>query len=156
MTIHNGKGLEFTTAFMVGMEEELFPHANSLGDFDALEEERRLCYVGMTRAKDFLYMTASRTRYLWGTQRMMRPSRFLSEVPAEYIQKFHEESFSTYEEETTIIDFQPGDHVVHRDFGKGIVQKAYQTSLGTTYDVLFPESETMKSLVGRYAKLKKL
>ena len=81
MTFHHGKGLEFTAVFMVGMEEELFPHANAKDDTDALEEERRLCYVGMTRAKDYLFLSASRLRFLWGMPRVMRPSRFLDEIP---------------------------------------------------------------------------
>jgi DNA helicase-2/ATP-dependent DNA helicase PcrA len=81
MTFHHGKGLEFTAVFMVGMEEELFPHANIKDDPAALEEERRLCYVGMTRAKDYLFLSASRLRFLWGMPRVMRPSRFLSEIP---------------------------------------------------------------------------
>ena len=88
MTLHNGKGLEFDTAFLVGMEEDLFPHANSRDSYDALEEERRLCYVGMTRAKERLYLTAAETRFLWGSHRMMRPSRFLREIPREYIDRF--------------------------------------------------------------------
>lgn len=87
MTMHNGKGLEFTAAFIVGMEEELFPHVNSRDTHAGLEEERRLCYVGMTRAKERLYLTAAQTRFLWGTHRMMRPSRFLREIPKEYIQR---------------------------------------------------------------------
>lgn len=86
MTIHNGKGLEFNVAFLVGMEEDLFPHANARGSFEALEEERRLCYVGMTRAKNHLYLTAVQCRYLWGTTRYMKPSRFLFEIPREYTQ----------------------------------------------------------------------
>jgi len=154
MTIHNGKGLEFTVTFLVGMEEELFPHANSLGNFAALEEERRLCYVGMTRARDHLYLTAAQMRYLWGTQRPMRPSRFLSEIPEEYLHKYHSETFSAYEEETDE-EFYPGDRVRHKDFGEGIVQKTYHTSLGITYDVLFP-GEKMRSLVAQYARLRKL
>lgn len=87
MTIHNGKGLEFTLAFLAGMEEDLFPHANARGNFESLEEERRLCYVGMTRAKEYLYLTAAESRYLWGTTRMMRPSRFLHEIPRQYMQR---------------------------------------------------------------------
>jgi ATP-dependent DNA helicase UvrD/PcrA len=79
--------LEFQAVFLVGMEEDLFPHANARGSHEALEEERRLCYVGMTRAKEYLYLTAAESRYLWGTSRFMRPSRFLSEIPKEYIQK---------------------------------------------------------------------
>lgn len=81
MTIHNGKGLEFRIAFIVGLEEKLFPHANSNNIYENLEEERRLCYVGITRAKDLLYLTAAQTRFLWNTVRVMRPSRFLLELP---------------------------------------------------------------------------
>ena len=87
MTIHNGKGLEFDSVFVVGMEEDLFPHANSRDSHEALEEERRLCHVGMTRAKERLYLTAAESRFLWGTHRMMRPSRFLREIPKEYIER---------------------------------------------------------------------
>ncbi|MEN9343978.1 MAG: hypothetical protein RLZZ453_765 [Chlamydiota bacterium] len=81
MTVHNGKGLEFTAVFLVGMEEELFPHINALDDEAAIEEERRLCYVGMTRAKEYLYLSGSSYRYLFGYPKAMRPSRFLSEIP---------------------------------------------------------------------------
>lgn len=156
MTLHNGKGLEFTAVFLVGMEEELFPHANSMGNFDALEEERRLAYVGMTRAKDYLYLTSARTRFLWGNLRPMRPSRFLSEIPEEYLKKFHKETFSFYEFDQPQTDLQPGDQVQHKDFGKGIVQKVYHTSLGLTYDVLFAEEEEERSLVAKYARLAKI
>jgi DNA helicase-2/ATP-dependent DNA helicase PcrA len=85
MTLHNGKGLEFPVAFLCGMEEQLFPHASSMESPDQLEEERRLCYVGMTRAMDYLYMTCVSFRTLWGATRPMRRSRFLGEIPAEYV-----------------------------------------------------------------------
>lgn len=87
MTIHNGKGLEFTLVFLVGMEEDLFPHANTRGNPAALEEERRLCYVGVTRAKEYLFITDARMRFLWGTTRIQRPSRFLRELPLQYVEK---------------------------------------------------------------------
>lgn len=87
MTVHNGKGLEFQAAFIGGMEEDLFPHANSRGKHEAVEEERRLCYVGMTRAKERLYLTAAETRFLWGSSRTMRPSRFLREIPREFLER---------------------------------------------------------------------
>lgn len=87
MTMHNGKGLEFAVAFLVGLEEDLFPHANSRGNFESVEEERRLCYVGMTRAKERLYLTAAESRFLWGNLRMMRPSRFLKEIPRELYER---------------------------------------------------------------------
>lgn len=154
MTLHNGKGLEFDVTFLVGMEEELFPHANSLGNYESLEEERRLCYVGMTRARDYLYLSAARTRYLWGSLKPMRPSRFLSEIPEEMMKKFHKETFSPYEQDGPQSDLHVGDRVEHREFGAGTVQKVYSTSLGLTYDVLF-EEET-RSLVAKYAKLAKL
>ncbi|AFS27506.1 DNA helicase II, UvrD domain protein [Chlamydia psittaci CP3] len=89
MTIHNGKGLEFRIAFVVGLEENLFPHANSKGSYENLEEERRLCYVGITRAQDLLYLTAAQTRFLWGTVRVMKPSRFLKEIPRDYLIQVH-------------------------------------------------------------------
>lgn len=96
MTVHNGKGLEFDVAFLVGMEEDLLPHANSRGSFSALEEERRLCYVGMTRAKEKLYMTRARTRYIWQEQRIMRESRFCKEVPEKYLDRVSPSSSSQY------------------------------------------------------------
>ncbi len=158
MTLHNGKGLEFTAVFLVGMEEELFPHANSLENPEALEEERRLCYVGMTRAKEYLCLSAARSRYLWGMPRMMRPSRFLKEIPEHYLQSFHQ-SFSARtqsgeeEYEPSAETFEPGTVVFHKDFGAGIIQKAYNTSLGLTYDVLFPQAQITRSLVAKFAKL---
>jgi DNA helicase-2/ATP-dependent DNA helicase PcrA len=150
MTLHNGKGLEFEMVFLVGMEEDLLPHLNVKDDPTALEEERRLCYVGMTRAKVRLFLSASRCRFLWGTPRMMRPSRFLSEIPKEYLQILHATAGFTEIEET---DFSNGDAVYHRDFGVGIVQKTYKTSLGITYDIFFPQADVTRSLVAKYAKL---
>lgn len=85
MTIHNGKGLEFELAFIVGLEEELFPHINSRDTPEQLEEERRLFYVGITRARKLLYLTAASLRYLWGQEKNMRPSRFFSEIPRKYL-----------------------------------------------------------------------
>lgn len=159
MTLHHGKGLEFTVVFMVGMEEDLFPHANTRDTSTGLEEERRLCYVGMTRAKEYLYLSASRYRFLWGGARIMRPSRFLSEIPQEYLQAFHttRPSLQRQEEEPQEQEegFSPGDSVVHREFGRGIVKKGYQTSLGLTYDIFFPQTDSMRTLVAKYAKLQK-
>lgn len=81
MTLHNGKGLEFEVTFLTGLEEDLMPHVNARGDKEALEEERRLCYVGMTRAKQYLYLLNCDVRFIWGIKRSQRPSRFLKEVP---------------------------------------------------------------------------
>ena len=86
MTIHASKGLEFKTVFLVGMEEGLFPHTNSLIEEDGLEEERRLCYVAITRAKEKLYLTLARSRLYFGSIQSNIPSRFLSEIPQNLIE----------------------------------------------------------------------
>lgn len=158
MTLHNGKGLEFELTFLVGLEEDLFPHINSKDSIEALEEERRLCYVGMTRAKKYLYLTASTYRFMWGNPKVMIPSRFLKEVPSEYLTVIGSEMEE--EEEDVFFDEEDqmptGTVVFHKDFGKGLIKKAYSTSLGVTYDVYFFESNTTRSLVGKYAKFKNL
>jgi DNA helicase II / ATP-dependent DNA helicase PcrA len=87
MTIHSGKGLEYKAVFLVGLEEELFPHSNSLQSTGGIEEERRLCYVGMTRAREQLFLSAAQYRFLWGRLRAMDPSRFLRELPPKCLKK---------------------------------------------------------------------
>jgi DNA helicase-2/ATP-dependent DNA helicase PcrA len=88
MTLHSAKGLEFSTVFLVGMEEGLFPHKLSLDDAAGLEEERRLCYVGMTRARDRLILTRGRSRRSYAREdyETTRPSRFLREIPTELLE----------------------------------------------------------------------
>ena len=85
MTLHAAKGLEFKAVFMIGMEERLFPHVRALDDLDGMEEERRLCYVGMTRARERLYLLNARRRYLFGQEQINPPSRFLKDIPAELL-----------------------------------------------------------------------
>ena len=87
MTLHTAKGLEFPLVFMSGMEDELFPHTRSINDLDGLEEERRLCYVGMTRAMKQLYFTYAEQRRLHGIDNHNAPSRFLQDVPATMIEE---------------------------------------------------------------------
>jgi len=171
MTLHNGKGLEFDVTCIVGLEEEILPHVNSKHSNEELEEERRLLYVGMTRAKKHLYLTSSSYRMLWGTPRLMEPSRFLEELDQEHlIYPLKKESFferreerstpalsrqSFSEEKSAEDEFRVGSYVIHKDFGKGIIQKAYMTSLGKTYDVFFNDTRSTKSLVAKFAKLKR-
>jgi DNA helicase-2/ATP-dependent DNA helicase PcrA len=85
MSLHSAKGLEFPVVFLTGMEEGLFPHQRSLDEDGRLEEERRLCYVGMTRAMQQLYVSHAEVRRLYGNERYTSPSRFLGEIPDEYI-----------------------------------------------------------------------
>ena len=87
MTMHSAKGLEFPLVFLCGMEDGLFPHQRSIADPQGLEEERRLCYVGITRAKDILYITHAEQRRLHGMDNFAQPSRFISEIPAELVEE---------------------------------------------------------------------
>lgn len=128
MTLHSAKGLEFPVVFLAGCEEELFPHYLSLSNPDSLEEERRLCYVGITRAMEKLYMTYAEVRRLHGKEVHHRPSRFLREIPEELI---NEVRFRTKVSRPQAITnsytpqaqgkFRIGQQVMHRIFGEGTV-----------------------------------
>ena len=87
MTMHSAKGLEFPVVFVVGVEEGIFPGNRAIGDDEEMEEERRLCYVAMTRAKEELYLTCASQRMLFGRTSANRPSRFIGEIPEEYVEK---------------------------------------------------------------------
>ncbi|MBN2479891.1 MAG: UvrD-helicase domain-containing protein, partial [Parachlamydiales bacterium] len=157
MTLHNSKGLEFESVFIVGLEEDLFPHVNSKNSFEEIEEERRLLYVGMTRAKKYLHLTSAQYRYMFGKIKITAKSRFLKELPEKYLNKVNASYSLDSEEEKSSIDniadsFHPGQKVSHKTFGVGIVQKVYSGSLGETLDILFEENIT-RSLVVKYAKL---
>ena len=91
MTLHTAKGLEFPLVFMIGMEEKLFPHVRSLSDPEQMEEERRLCYVGMTRARERLYLLNARRRHIFGQEQLNPPCRFLKDIPAELLDEEEEE-----------------------------------------------------------------
>lgn len=88
MTLHSAKGLEFPTVFLVGMEEGIFPHARTLMDEEEIEEERRICYVGITRAKEHLYLSNAKMRMIYGHTLSYPPSRFLEEVPRNLIHEY--------------------------------------------------------------------
>lgn len=148
MSLHNGKGLEYNICFIVGLEEDLLPHINSKEAPSSLEEERRLLYVGMTRAKKHLYLSSSKYRLFWGSPKAMNLSRFIKELD-----KNHIEGNNTDELYELPLNFSQGSKVLHKDFGVGIIKKIYQTSLGDTYDVYFQELHATKSLVAKFAKL---
>jgi DNA helicase-2/ATP-dependent DNA helicase PcrA len=134
MTLHAAKGLEFPVVFMAGLEETIFPHSRALYDQAEMEEERRLCYVGMTRAREELYMIYATSRLLYGGQQHNPPSRFLSEIDAEFqasdpyaddsSYKFGAQnaSFDEYNQDTQYIpELNEGDSVRHQTFGTGTV-----------------------------------
>ena len=119
MTLHNAKGLEFPAVFMTGMEENIFPSQRSETDFE-IQEERRLCYVGMTRAEQKLYLTYSNTRTMWGGTNYYLPSRFLDEAKPFYKQlNVNKESHETLKETIESI----GKKVIHKKYGTGIVEE---------------------------------
>ncbi len=132
MTLHSAKGLEFPIVFVVGMEEGLFPNYRSLNDPKALEEERRLCYVGITRAKEQLFLTHVRERRLWGRREPAVPSQFLSELPREFVsginlgrrQKVAAKRSLKSKQQS---NWKVGDRVVHNTFGVGEVTHLFGT-----------------------------
>jgi len=133
MTIHSVKGLEFPYVFIVGLEEGIFPHINSLMDKDELEEERRLMYVAITRAKEKLYLVNARKRMLFGKDQINPPSRFIDEIDKDLIEqeeKIKEEIKQIdkkemfYEEN---VDYKVGDHVLHDTFGEGVLIEVTNT-----------------------------
>lgn len=136
MTLHAAKGLEFPVVFMIGMEETVFPHSRALYDQSEMEEERRLCYVGMTRARQELYLTCANGRLLYGGVQHNPPSRFLSEISADFVQAdpYSQDSFaapprpftpqtpqSTSNEPRYVPELNEGDGVRHPQFGMGTV-----------------------------------
>jgi DNA helicase-2/ATP-dependent DNA helicase PcrA len=130
MTLHSAKGLEFKLVFLVGMEEGLFPSQQSVDDVGRLEEERRLCYVGITRAMQQLYLTYAESRRLYGRETYPRPSRFLREIPAEHIQEVRMRAAVTRPVTSVKAKapslqipgkYKPGQRVSHAKFGEGVV-----------------------------------
>lgn len=151
MTLHNAKGLEFPVVFIVGMEEGIFPHARSLTSVSELEEERRLCYVGFTRAKERLYLTSAWSRSLWGGTSYNLESRFIKEIPDTLFQKTCLGTVESISSTQVRLNLTVGDEVIHQKFGRGKVTAVKDTSQVT---VLF-SSEGEKTLLLDYAPLKK-
>jgi len=150
MTLHNAKGLEFKVVFIVGMEEGIFPHALSLDDIRQLEEERRLCYVGMTRAKKLLYMVYAISRNLYGGIYFNPESRFLREIPDEFIEEVEEPELGVIREK--LEKFNIGDRVVHNKWGMGEIVDLKEIINDTEAYVLFDDFG-LKHLLLSYAKL---
>ena len=126
MTMHAAKGLEFKVVFLIGMEEGIMPHSMSLNEESELEEERRLCYVGITRAKERLYITNAKRRMLFGNTNMNPPSRFIAEIDNNLIEKEESKTENKAFNKTNFyegdrIDYKHGEIVMHASFGKGVV-----------------------------------
>ncbi len=161
MTVHSVKGLEFDNVFVIGMEEGIFPHMNSLMENMALEEERRLCYVAITRAKDNLHLVNARRRTLFGKEQVNPVSRFMSEInPGLLETNVKEEELPKKEEkiDTTEmfrkeeVDYKVGDYVYHETFGTGKVVEVTNTLVS----VAFKHPHGIKKLMKNHKKLSKV
>ena len=159
MTLHSAKGLEFPLVFMVGLEDGLFPHQRSITDVGGLEEERRLCYVGITRAQQYLVLSYAEQRRLYGMDSLGIPSRFLREIPQELLEEIRPKlSFSGPRHKPTWLANNDsggvglGQRVHHAKFGEGIVVNREGSGDHARVQVNF-EQEGAKWLVIAYAKL---
>lgn len=165
MTLHSAKGLEFPMVFLCGMEEGLFPHHMSHNEPGRLEEERRLCYVGMTRAMQKLYLTYAEIRRLHGNENYHRASRFISEIPNELIQEVRLKSqiirpvtsntntrISKENSEIAGTNLRLGQHVFHQTFGEGVILGYEGQGAQARVQVKFAKHGS-KWLVVAYAKL---
>ena len=163
MTVHAVKGLEFDYVFIIGMEEGIFPHYNSImeGTNDAIEEERRLCYVAITRAKKDLWIINCKKRLLYGQTQVNAPSRFIDEIDSKYLEldkqttsifskakKFNKNQMFN----KTTTNYNPGDHVKHIDYGEGVVVNV-EKSLIT---IAFPHPLGTKKFIKNHKSLTKV
>jgi len=163
MTMHSAKGLEFPLVFLSGMEDGLFPHQRSIADPNGLEEERRLCYVGITRAKQMLYVTYAEQRRLHGMDNFSQPSRFISEMPDEYVEEVRPRvqvsrpMRSPTRRTTTMapgaeLGIRLGQRVRHGKFGDGVILNCEGQGAHARVEVNFEAAGT-KWLVLSYANL---
>src|SRR5690625_4787465 len=183
MTLDSAKGLEFTVVFLVGMEEGIFPHSRSMMDDEEMEEERRLAYVGITRAEQELYLTHAQMRTLYGRTNMHPISRFISEIPATLIDGMEEEKrpvFAGFNKnkgpvtggsinkpprkkaqqiQTTTgaeqVGWQAGNKAHHNKWGVGTVVKVQGEGDKTELDIAFPAPTGIKRLLAKFAPITK-
>ncbi|MBI4333739.1 MAG: UvrD-helicase domain-containing protein [Chloroflexi bacterium] len=170
ITLHKAKGLEYSVVFIIGLEEKLFPHIRSYEDPAQLEEERRLCYVGVTRAKKRLYLFHANQRILMGMRSSGEPSRFLDDIPAKLIagdgqggkpaagRQEHKAALSSWKSEapkTLLISVKAGDSVIHKVFGEGVVISCQPVTNDFEALVNF-KGAGLKKLLLSLAPLKKL
>lgn len=160
MTVHSAKGLEFENVFLIGMEEGIFPHNNSFESSEAIEEERRLCYVAITRAKKRLWLVNANHRLIYGMDNFNKPSRFIEEINKEYINEEKTErktiKSNTFQkiqkaiDET--VDYQAGDKIMHDVFGEGVIISIE----GSVVTIAFAHPHGIKKLLKGHKSIKKI
>ena len=158
MTLHSAKGLEFNIVFILGMEEGIFPHSRSFESAKELEEERRLCYVGITRAKKKLYLLSARTRTLYGRTSGTIESRFIKEIDPtliniknESVKKDENKKVSNMYNNKTVDGLKAGDTVIHTIFGEGVIIKIS----GSIATIAFKYGVGIKSIAANHKYLSK-
>ena len=171
MTMHAAKGLEFPVVFIIGMEENVFPHSRSMGDDEEMEEERRLAYVGITRAEQKLYLTSASYRTLYGRASYNNPSRFIAEISEDITEMLSQKSgFSIgsriqYSKAAPVrpavkkpvyktsggdkMGWSPGDKAVHKKWGTGMVVSVKGTGEEVELDIAFPNPVGIKRLLSK-------
>ncbi|EUJ29196.1 ATP-dependent DNA helicase [Listeria floridensis FSL S10-1187] len=172
MTLHSAKGLEFPVVFLVGMEEGIFPHSRALFEEDEMEEERRLAYVGITRAEEELFITSAYSRMLFGRSTANAESRFIGEIPQDLIEtgnenKLREVPFkrsnpakkSVPAYETTgaaALGWAVGDKAQHKKWGVGTVVSVKGEGSNMELDIAFPSPTGIKRLLAEFAPIEKV
>ena len=156
MTLHTAKGLEFPVVFLVGLEEGIFPGYKSIGEPKELEEERRLCYVGITRAKQFLFLTCAKQRTIFGSTTYNAPSRFLNEIPEEYLKGYEEafkkEKVSSYGDKTYNWEYGNSSKVVTKKIGANEIEATYKTTSSNLSGYNFKTPESFLSNLNKKAE----
>ncbi len=159
LTLHMAKGLEFPVVFIVGLEEGVLPHSRSFDDREAMEEERRLCYVGITRAKERLYLIHTFRRTLRGLSQVNTPSRFLLDIPPQLVRGSTEYERATWlprgPAAVEVRQFNPGDKVRHPQFGEGVVVSSKLAGDDEEVVVAFVGMKPKRLLVS-FAQMEKL
>jgi DNA helicase-2/ATP-dependent DNA helicase PcrA len=182
MTLHSAKGLEFPVVFLIGLEEGVFPHSRSLMEEAEMEEERRLAYVGITRAEQKLFLTNAQMRTLFGRTSMNQASRFINEIPEDLLERANEERKSPFGTGSTSgsafgrpaavrkpvmrpvaantgadeIGWKVGDKAEHGKWGIGTVVSVKGQGEGTELDIAFPSPTGIKRLLAKFAPIKKV
>lgn len=157
MTLHASKGLEFPVVFLTGMEEKLFPHERSIETAEGIEEERRLCYVGITRARQLLFLTYAKRRNIFGQAMQNKESRFLAELPMSVLAQKTGSPIPVM----PVIPGQAGnlaagDRVEHSKWGIGVVQSVDSLRDGDTVLTIYFSALGLKKVIARYAPLRKV
>ncbi|NME06853.1 DNA helicase PcrA [Psychrobacillus sp. BL-248-WT-3] len=179
MTMHAAKGLEFPVVFIIGMEENIFPHARSIGNDEEMEEERRLAYVGITRAEERLFITCAQARTIFGRSSFNSPSRFIAEISDEIIEVvgWSRDIRKNKNRDAKVIapvpraavsrpayqstggerlGWQVGDKASHKKWGEGMVVSVRGDGENTELDIAFPSPTGIKRLLAKYAPIEKV